>query len=77
MRFLFALTLTSLVLFESIDVASPGRATSGQGVRSDRERGAYCEVAGVRQDPLTSDALACRVGSPSRAFENGAPAVAD
>jgi len=77
MRFLFALTLTSLVLFESIDVASPGRATSGQGVRSGRERGASCEVAGVRQDPLTSGDLACRVGSPSRAFEDGARAVTD
>src|SRR2546426_7937716 len=58
MRFLFAVTLTSLVLFESIEVATPGHTTSAQGVRSNRERGAYCEAASVRQDPLASGALA-------------------
>ena len=77
MRFLFAVTLTSLVLFESIEVATPGHTTSAQGVRSNRERGAYCEAASVRQDPLASGALACRAGSPSRPFDDGIAAVAD
>ena len=73
MRFLFAIALTSLVLFESIEVATPGPATSGREVRSDRGQGASCEAAAARQDP---DALMCRTGSTSRAFD-GDRAVAD
>ena len=72
MRFLFAVALTSLVLFESIEVATPGPATS-RGVRSDRGRGASCEAA-ARPD---RDALMCRTGSTSRAFDDGARSVAD
>jgi hypothetical protein len=73
MRFLFAVALTSLVLFESIEVATPGPATS-RGLRSDAEPAASCQAAAVIEE---HDALMCRTGSLNRAFDDGVRAVAD
>ena len=72
MRFLFAVALTSLVLFESIEVATPGPATS-RGLRSDAEPAASCQAVAA---PEQRDALMCRAGSLNHAFDT-ARAVAD
>jgi hypothetical protein len=77
MRFLFALALTSLVLFESIEVATPGHGTSPESVAGSQERGASCEATGVGHDLVAGGALACRAGSETRLFGDGLPAVAD
>lgn len=73
MRFLFAIALTSLVLFESIEVATPGPAPS-RGLRTDSAPAASCQAAAA---PEQRDALMCRTGSLNSAFDDERRAVAD
>ncbi|HYV57805.1 MAG TPA: hypothetical protein VE911_09670 [Candidatus Nitrosopolaris sp.] len=73
MRFLFAIALTSLVLFESVEVGTPGPATQ-RGLRTESEPAASCQAAA---GPEQIETLMCRAGSLNCAFDDGPRAVAD